>query len=333
VTVPVPTLAEVLAVADNGLGVASMFAGCGGSSLGYRAAGFRLLYANDMDRRARAAYQLNLSPAEGALTGTKLTAKSSPRIAADVRTALERAGKDELDVLDGSPPCQPFSTAGAGRGSRDGRDGFPSYVELVRELRPRAFVCENVPGLATARHSAYLGRVLAGLAGAGYAVQAAKLDAAWLGIPQSRKRVVIVGFRDDLRLDPKTGVPTYGAREASIADALPGVETLMPYADKETPSDRPAPTVLCSGFYGTPAERVEVEDADGGRRPIEIDEVRMLCGFPDGYRFPHDLSFGQRWKLLGNAVPPAMARAWAERVRDALLSLDGREAEETGEAA
>ncbi len=149
------------------LRVASLFAGCGGSSIGYRAAGLRVAYACEWDDVARETYELN-----------------APRgFRVDGRDVREVRGSDlpEIDVLDGSPPCQPFTTAGARRGAADERDMFPEYVRLVGEVRPRAFVCENVPGLAMGKALPYLRRIVRGLRDAGYAVRARIVEAEWHG--------------------------------------------------------------------------------------------------------------------------------------------------------
>src|SRR5262245_50720124 len=98
----------------NGLRVASLFAGCGGSSLGYRMAGFRVVYANEWDETARATYELNRAPDSNtvvdgrSIDGMDKNGRSinEPVSADDVLAAVRADGGEELDVLDGSPPCQ-----------------------------------------------------------------------------------------------------------------------------------------------------------------------------------------------------------------------------------
>src|SRR5437588_11346758 len=95
-----PTLEQVRATPPNGLTLASLFCGAGGSSLGYKAAGFRVVYANDFNARARETYARNLG------------LEPDGRSVEDVTGAeILAAAGGELDVFDGSPPCQPFSTA------------------------------------------------------------------------------------------------------------------------------------------------------------------------------------------------------------------------------
>ena len=120
--------------------VISTFAGCGGSSLGYSMAGFRELLANEWDDNAVATFKLNF-PDVPVIQGdiAKLT----------VEQVLELTGLQpgELDVFDGSPPCQGFSTAGK-RIIDDPRNQlFREYVRLLRGLQPKVFVMENVSGM------------------------------------------------------------------------------------------------------------------------------------------------------------------------------------------
>jgi len=104
----VPTMAEVRALPWNGLAVASLFAGGGGSSTGYRMAGFRVAFASDVVAEARATYAANCA-GHTLVDGTDVRELSGKTVL-DAAEAV--SGRRELDVLDGSPPCQPFSTAG-----------------------------------------------------------------------------------------------------------------------------------------------------------------------------------------------------------------------------
>ena len=120
--------------------VISTFAGCGGSSLGYRMAGYRELLAVEWDPVATESFRANFPGVpvhEGDIA--ELTGEECMRLAG--------IGPGELDVLDGSPPCQGFSTAGR-RKLHDPRNGlFREFARLLGEIRPRAFVMENVTGL------------------------------------------------------------------------------------------------------------------------------------------------------------------------------------------
>jgi site-specific DNA-cytosine methylase len=219
-------LAEVAELPWNGLNVVSTFAGCGGSSTGYRMAGYRVLAAVEFVPAAQESYALNCSPR------TTLVRKD----VRDVEAAelLEAVGLEvgELDVLDGSPPCEPFSTAGkrdkSGRqvveysGQRQRTDDlFFEYARLVDGLRPRCFVAENVEGLVRRRAKGYFLWILARLRDLGYRVQARVLNASWLGVPQNRRRVIFVGVREDLERDPVFPAPW--SFQYTVRDALPHI--------------------------------------------------------------------------------------------------------------
>lgn len=216
-------MAEIEAIPWNGLNVVSTFSGCGGACLGYRMAGFRIVYANEFIPAARESYALN-SP-------------KTPLDDRDIRLVqpgeiIEMAGikPGEVDVLEGSPPCASFSTAGK-RESGWGKvkkysdteqrtdDLFHEYIRLLRGLRPKVFQAENVSGLVKGTAKGYFLEILEALKQSGYNVQCQVVDAQWLGVPQARQRTIFIGVRNDLKLDPK--FPTPLQYRYSIRDALP----------------------------------------------------------------------------------------------------------------
>lgn len=170
-----------------------LFAGAGGLGLGLSAAGFDVITSVEWNRDA--AQTLRRSAPSGEV------------IEADVRDlSFHRfAG---VDVVAGGPPCQPFSTGGKQRSTSDERDMIPEFIRAVAEVRPRAFVMENVPGLMAPRCEAYLGRVLRHFVDLGYLTTVGLLDAADFGVPQSRRRLLLTGLRG--RLAPATPEPTHG---------------------------------------------------------------------------------------------------------------------------
>ena len=140
----------------------------------------------------------------------------------DAGELLDAAGLQvgELDVLDGSPPCEPFSTAGLRdktwgeireySGERQRTDDlFFEFARLVDGIRPRCFAAENVTGLVKGRAKGQFKRIMARLRACGYVVAARVLDAAWLGVPQSRQRVIIVGVRTAV---PPCRCPVFGGQ-------------------------------------------------------------------------------------------------------------------------
>ena len=171
--------------------VISLFAGCGGSSLGYSMAGYRELLAVEWDDHAVATFRLNF-PEVPVYHGdiAKLSVEECLRLAGI------RPG--ELDVLDGSPPCQGFSTAGK-RKMDDGRNQlFLEYVRLLRGLRPKVLVMENVSGMVKGKMKLIFAEILRELKASGYQVSARLMNAMYYGVPQSRQRMIFIGVREDI---------------------------------------------------------------------------------------------------------------------------------------
>jgi len=356
----VPSMAEIDAVAPNGFRVASLFSGCGGSSLGYRMAGFRVVWANEFTPEAQRSYRAN-SP------HTHLDTRDLCLVRPEDILDATGLAAGQIDILDGSPPCQPFSAAGKrdkGWNARSGTPGvarrkvdlFFEYVRILRGLRPRCFVAENVGGLVRGTAKGYFKRILDDLKGSGYRVGARLLDAQWLGVPQSRQRIIFVGVRDDLGLDPPFPSPL--PYRYTVRDACPWIARVgfdLQFSGGDTEANRvwkdsaiPMRTVMASirrmpkvvaPAVGVGAACPSVEpDPDipcptmtaasgrsglaGVTRPTEkrkfsIAELRRICAFPDDFVLTG--SYAQQWMRLGNSVPPLMMKAVAEAVRDHVL--------------
>lgn len=166
----------------------SLFAGAGGCSLGFGQAGYDVRFATDIDADAVESYRRNF-----------------PRTlceAADIRQltvddVLQRIGlkPGELDILLGGPPCQGFSSAGVKAGGDPRNSLLRHYVRLLEGLRPKWFVMENVEGLLTNGGGLHVRDTVAAFLEAGYSLNVEKVYAQGYGIPQRRKRVLIVGNR------------------------------------------------------------------------------------------------------------------------------------------
>lgn len=251
----VPTMEAIRAREPNGYRMVSTFSGCGGSCVGFRMAGFRVLYANEFDEVARKSYVLNADP-RTILDGRDIREVSAKAI-------LDATGLEvgELDVFEGSPPCQTFSTAG-GRNMRDSRtDLFAEYTRLVRELQPRVFAAENVSGMVKGVAKGMFIRTLASLKECGYRVEARMLDAQWLGVPQARQRIIFIGVRNDLELAPEW--PTPLPYNYSIREALPWLSRVTHDTSGQwsqgVVTDRPSPTIMI-GVGGVNSNHFKVED-------------------------------------------------------------------------
>ena len=171
--------------------VVSLIAGCGGSSLGYSMAGYRELLAVEWDDHAVETFKADF-PDVPVFHGdiAKLSVEEALRI-----TGLQPG---ELDVLNGSPPCQGFSTAGKQK-MDDGRNQlFREYVRLLRGLQPKILIMENVSRIVKGKMKLIFVEILKELKASGYHVSARLMNAMYYGVPQSRQRMVFVGVREGL---------------------------------------------------------------------------------------------------------------------------------------
>jgi DNA (cytosine-5)-methyltransferase 1 len=307
--------------------VISTFAGCGGSSLGYKLAGFRELLAVEWDDNAVETFRLNFPGVPvyhgdiGKLTGTECM-------------RLAGIGPGELDVFDGSPPCQGFSTAGKRKFDDPRNSLFREYARLLKELQPRVFVMENVTGMVKGvMKQAYL-TIISELRACGYRARGEVLNAMYYNVPQSRERVIIIGVRNDLGIEPSHPKPqtrpvTFRQATADLWNNPPDLpfnpKTLTAQAmlkarqGEQDPkhfstfrlwADRPSNTLrkdfLGYLHYWHPEKF----------RPLNLDEWARIGSFPDGFRFTDKKEGCQR---IGNSVPPNLMLAVASHVRKEIL--------------
>lgn len=167
--------------------VIDLFAGVGGLSLGFEQHGFDVILANEYDASIAAAYQLNH--------------KNTKMIVGDITTLnLEEVFgkyKGKIDVVIGGPPCQGFSQKGQRKTIHDERNFlFKYYVAVVELVKPRYFVMENVPNLLSAEGGFFRNEIMELFDSMGYSLNMGVLNAADYGVPQNRRRAVIIGKRD-----------------------------------------------------------------------------------------------------------------------------------------
>ena len=244
-TYVVPSMADVRSIPWNGLRVASTFCGGGGSSLGYRMAGYKIIWASEFVESARETYRVN------AHKDTIIDSRDIRSVSAKDILSVTGLSVGDLDIFDGSPPCASFSTAGKrerGWGKQKQYsdtvqrtdDLFFEFSRLVRELQPKVFVAENVSGLIEGTAKGYFIEILRELGLCGYRVKCKLLDAQWLGVPQSRQRTIFIGVRNDLNREPIYPKPM--AYRYSIRDAAPWIYR---------PSiDAPSDTITACGTGG-----------------------------------------------------------------------------------
>ena len=315
-----------------------LFAGAGGLSLGLHEAGFETLMAIDNNEDACNTYR-------AALPGIRCET-------ADARGFDFRPWKG-VDLVAGGPPCQPFSTGGLRYGSADNRDLLPTFVRVVNETDPRAFILENVPGLAST-HRDYLAQTLAPLFETYRIFGPVVVNAAAYGAPQSRRRLIVLGTRDKAPeleggLSPEQwasagtviGEKPIGEPNCSIVvyakapDLRPDPYHGQLFNGGGRPINlaRPAPTILASAG-GNKTHWIDLRNMvpayhafllKGGRprsgalhgaRRITVAESALLQTFPAGMRFAGSRS--SQYTQVGNAVPPRLGAVLGVAIREAI---------------
>ena len=311
--------------------VLDLYCGMGGFSLGFALAleGAEI-HGVDIDRYAVETYNLNLG---GFGCGAER---------ADLLVWMP-SGKS-FDIVVGGPPCQPFSSLNRAT-SGERHPLFPTfrrYFELVREIRPRAFVFENVPGLLNSGFRELLEAQLLSL-GREYRLSRGLLNAAHYGVPQTRARVIVVGIRRDggktfsfpRPTHSETGTPRMwlGAREA-LSGLADGFSVMVAGTTRRSSpnlvrsADSPSFTVAAR-FTGYAVIYLTWPES-GHVRAMTLRESLRVQTFPDWWRFPEDASEQRRRRLVGEAVPPILAYRLAIAVGKA-LGLRTREPPKEGE--
>lgn len=213
--------------------IISLFSGCGGLDMGFENASFRVVYANDYDRAVWETFERNR------------------RLKIDGRSICSVRSEEipDADGIIGGPPCQSWSLAGAMRGAKDPRGQlFYEYVRVLRDKRPKFFLAENVPGIVSSAHIAEFRRILRKFGEIGYSVNYGVVDARDYGVPQERRRVIVVGYRKDLgkrfEFPPPTHSRSGGAsidgrqlkRWVTLRDAIGDLPEAAPALEKNRAS-------------------------------------------------------------------------------------------------
>jgi DNA (cytosine-5)-methyltransferase 1 len=332
-------LTDLESVTPNGCRVFSTFACGGGSTMGYKLAGYEVVGANDIDPEMAEVYKANHKPKHYYLMPIGQLVEK-----------FRREGVPDhlrsLDILDGSPPCSSFSMGGVrdrdwgkNKKFREGQakqvldDLFFDYLNLLEIIQPRTFIAENVTGILIGKAKGYAKAIVQKAREIGYATQVLQVDASACGVPQSRRRVFFVGtkanrprllFRpnskvvgqaeacSDLTLDPsdvkqstlKAGSTLRKYWEATkvgkyFSDAHPNGSL---YTWKRNDPAHPVGTI--------PASQM---NQCHGLEPREFTwkELLRLGSFPDDFNLcePKRLNFNRKATyLVGMSVPPFMIR-------------------------
>lgn len=315
--------------------VISLFSGGGGSSLGYSMAGYRKLLAVEWDNNAVEIFRLNF-PDVPVYHGD--IAKLS------VEECLGLAGIEpgELDLLEGSPPCQGFSSAGKRIFDDPRNQLFREFVRLLRGLRPKVFLMENVSGMVKGKMKLIFVEILKEFKASGYRVSARLMNAMYFNVPQSRERIIFIGVREDLGIEPshpRAEVKPATVREAfcSVSDELtvwPDYSTKLGKCAQQLRPGQSADS-LVGRNWGFQLIRLKWQQVaptistGGGTtgfihpdlpRKVSGGELKRLASYPDEFRF-----VGVRTAVqdrIGNSVPPLFAYSLARHICTNILSRE-----------
>lgn len=263
-----------------------LFSGPGGLSLGMKRAGIEPIACVEKNKDAVATYDAHTPNAEHFL--------------ADISGISFERYRGLVDVVFGGPPCQPFSTGGLRRGTADARNMFPEFMRALREVRPAAFLAENVPGLATQSRVEYLSELLNEFEALGFNVSWHVVSAADYGVPQKRRRLVIVGIRKGLFWFPK---PTHGP-EADQPHVASGTAI-----SKDKPLGEPPDCPVVYAKYPDPRRSPYAGHVyNGGGRPIDLNApCHTILASAGGYKThwvdTMDIAPGYSAHLMAGGTP------------------------------
>lgn len=217
-----PLLAYQLARILPGDTTVDLFSGAGGLALGFSWAGFETLAAVDIDTVALDAYAQNIGQAEVTLAADL---GAPEQLRKTVREIRARGGAGGIDVLVGGPPCQGFSTAGKLLARDDRNELVFAFVTAVERIRPRHVVMENVAALMWRRGRPFLASIRGRLSAAGYRTSAALLHAEAFGVPQLRRRLILLATLDDRIRWP---APTHAFSQPAYPELQQGLDAELP---------------------------------------------------------------------------------------------------------
>ncbi|MGC0371851.1 MAG: hypothetical protein DGJ47_000552 [Rickettsiaceae bacterium] len=330
-----PTFCKNDKLEQDSYKVFSCFHGAGGSSMGYKLAGFNVLGGVEIDPMMMKLYQHNLKPRYSYIMGVEQF-NSLPD--EDLPKALF-----DLDILDGSPPCSSFSIAGA-RSKKWGKkmmfregqkpqildDLFFHFINTVKKLRPKIVIAENVKGLITGKARGYVKQILQNMKDIGYKAQLFLIDSADTGVPQRRQRVIFIARQMGLELSDLNLQFTH--RHISVKEAFRGVinqekdlRFLNENSRKLWEKTKAGDSFETTHKNGSRFNEKKLNPNDTATtlttrsmpmhwqypRRISTMEAVRLQSFPDDYDFLHTNGL----HAIGMSVPPLMMQNIAQKVK------------------
>ena len=303
--------------------VASMFSGIGGICLGFKQAGFEIVWANDIDHAACMTYRHNFG--------------NHYLVEGDIRD-IDAGSLPDFEVLTAGFPCQPFSIAGRQKGFKDKRGNlFFEITRIVDVKRPPVIFLENVANLIEHDEGKTFLVIYNSLAQFGYTVYYKLMAANNYGnLPQIRKRIYIVALRSEEKIyhhpDPMpikvssdqiinrhirkdslyyyNGLPLYDYLKNNMWDK----DAIYRITDHEVRRTKNAMCPTLTANMGTYPDRVPVVWDDYGIRKLTIRECLNFQGFPKNFEFPKEISLDDAYKQLGNTVCVPVIKRIADNI-------------------
>lgn len=326
-----------------------LFCGCGGMSTGLLDAGIQVTAGFDHNKASVTTFKYNheYRGAQGYVADLEIAPPD------EIRAVAQLTGG--LDLLAGGPPCQPFSIAGKQRGLDDKRGNLIfRFATYVKGLRPTAFFFENVPNLYRLNDGILVKDLSSELSGLGYDVHSLVINAADYGVPQMRKRFVMVGVPKGMSF--RFPEPTHGEAldlfddlkpYVTVAEAIGDLPDVSDPASHDIPNHEPtmhskqmleAFRVLKPGTRDRKSYHDRLHPnrlgytlrAGSGNfsplrpvhykydRVITVRESARLQGMSDEFIWPDPLPRLQQYRQVGNAVPPPLSCTIASRLGDLL---------------
>lgn len=304
---------------------ASLFCGAGGLDIGFERAGFKTVWANDFNHDACETFRM--------WSGATV-------IHGDV-SVIDADAIPFTDIILGGFPCQGFSLSGPRKLDDSRNKLYKQYVRILKAKRPKAFIGENVKGLLSMGGGEVIQAIVDDFAACGYDVYYKLLNAKYYGVPEDRERVIIVGFRKDLKIT-EYEFPCPGEEMVTLEAALKDVESpcgedvcSAPFSSRYMSRNRkrgwdqvsytiPAMAKQVPLWPGSP-DMVKVGPDewrfgdDVLTRRLSWREAAAIQTFPLDMEFCGDLT--SKYKQIGNAVPPKLAEAIAFSVKKILNKL------------
>jgi len=328
------------------MNIISLFSGAGGLDLGFKKAGFQTIWANEYDKDIWETFEKNFQ-------NTVLDKRSIVKV-------LSEEIPETLGLI-GGPPCQSWSEAGKSRGIEDDRGQlFFEFIRVLRDKKPLFFLAENVSGMLASRHSEALENIKKHFTDSGYILSFKLLNAHDYNVPQDRKRIFFVGYRNDLNMQFE--FPDAVDEKLFLEDVIDDLKDSALAAKNKTYSnddacelfnheymtgsfssmymsrnrvrawDEPSFTIQAGGRHAPlhpQAPKMELVEKDKRKfvegseelyRRLSIRECARIQTFPDEHKFYYK-NLTAGYKMVGNAVPPNLAYILAEKIYEDLSKL------------